>query len=102
MTMRNKGIPRRPSLHDPMRPPSPWPIILASALPFAVAIIGVILLTVMARAASPAEERCQQLREMDRAWKGVELTVEQRVIKARLVAWYRSNCGPRREKASVW
>jgi hypothetical protein len=90
--MRNIGIPRRPALRDPRRPISPWPIVFASALPFALAIIGVLALMVLARAAEPEPVRCQQLRDMATAWHGVPLNVAQQGAKRELIKWYVAHC----------
>ena len=87
--MRNIGIPRRTPLRDPFQPPSNHPLVWGCMVPFALAIALVLALTVFARA---EDERCQQLRDMARAWHGVPLSTSQRFAKRQLVLWYRLHC----------
>jgi hypothetical protein len=44
---------------------------------------------------SLADPRCQQLEALHAQYAGVELTVEQKVLKRKLVAWYQGHCGGR-------
>jgi len=39
-----------------------------------------------------AQDRCAQLRDLDREYRGTVLTEQQKVIKAKLVSWYKANC----------
>jgi hypothetical protein len=47
-----------------------------------------------------AQDNCQRLEALDRQYRGVALTPDQKVLKRRLVAWYRQNCGHRSRRAS--
>ena len=74
---------------------------MAVAVPvrhFARAFCAGILLSIVSTAAI-ADERCAQLIALDREYRGVVLTVEQKAIKVQLVAWYRANCGRSRLSA---
>jgi hypothetical protein len=46
-----------------------------------------------------ADERCGQLVRLNRQYRGVALTDEQKRIKVQLVAWYKENCGRRLRSA---
>jgi hypothetical protein len=46
-----------------------------------------------------ADERCGQLVQLNRQYRGVALTDEQKRIKVQLVAWYKENCGRRLRSA---
>ena len=46
-----------------------------------------------------ADERCAQLIALDKEYRGVTLTEEQKAIKVQLVSWYRANCGRSRLSA---
>jgi uncharacterized protein (DUF2336 family) len=56
------------------------------------------LLSIVATTAF-ADERCAQLIALDKEYRGVALTDEQKAIKVRLVSWYRANCGRSRLSA---
>jgi len=74
---------------------------MAVAVPvrlFAPAFCGGILLSMVATAAF-ADERCAKLVALDRAYRGVALTEEQKAIKVQMVSWYRANCGRSRLSA---
>ncbi len=45
--------------------------------------------------ARAADERCGQLVALNKQYRGVALTDEQKNLKVQLVAWYRENCGGR-------
>jgi hypothetical protein len=47
-----------------------------------------------------ADERCRQLEALNRQYAGVTLTSYQKDMKRQLVAWYKTNCGARREARS--
>ncbi|MEA2989931.1 MAG: hypothetical protein QOG83_2642 [Alphaproteobacteria bacterium] len=49
--------------------------------------------------ASLADQRCQQLEALNRQYAGVSLTTDQKMLKRRLVAWYKQNCSSRRADA---
>jgi hypothetical protein len=46
-----------------------------------------------------ADERCGQLVQLNRQYRGVALTDEQKRLKVQLVAWYKENCGRRLRSA---
>jgi hypothetical protein len=58
---------------------------------------GILLATVSTTAF--ADERCAQLIALDKEYRGVTLTTEQKAIKVQLVSWYRANCGRSRLSA---
>ena len=62
------------------------------------AFCAAILLSVVSTSAF-ADERCAQLIALDREYRGVALTDEQKAIKVQLVSWYRANCGRSRLSA---
>jgi hypothetical protein len=39
-----------------------------------------------------ADERCQQLVALNQQYKGVALTIDQKLLKVQLVSWYKANC----------
>jgi len=47
-----------------------------------------------------ADERCAQLVSLNKQYRGVALTDEQKQLKVQLVAWYKENCGSGRRSAS--
>ena len=48
-----------------------------------------------------ADDNCQRLEALDRQYAGVTLTSDQKVLKRKLVSWYKKNCGSvRRNTAS--
>jgi hypothetical protein len=57
---------------------------------------GLLLSTV---STASADERCGQLVRLNRQYRGVALTNEQKQIKVQLVAWYKENCGRRLRSA---
>jgi hypothetical protein len=59
-----------------------------------LALLGLVLCTGPTR--SFASENCLQLETLSQQYAGVELTVYQKQIKRRLVAWYVKNCHGRR------
>jgi hypothetical protein len=74
---------------------------MAVAVPvprFAPAFCAGLLLSVVVTNAF-ADERCAQLIALDKEYRGVTLTEEQKAIKVQLVSWYRANCG--RSRLSV-
>ena len=40
-----------------------------------------------------ADERCSQLVALNKQYAGAALTSEQQALKARMVSWYKANCG---------
>jgi hypothetical protein len=62
------------------------------------ALCAGILLSVVSTVAF-ADERCAQLIALDKEYRGVALTQEQKAIKVQLVSWYLSNCGRARLSA---
>jgi hypothetical protein len=62
------------------------------------ALCAGILLSVVSTAAF-ADERCAKLIALDKEYRGVTLTEEQKAIKVQLVSWYRANCGRSRLSA---
>jgi hypothetical protein len=56
------------------------------------AIVAMMMMTAFAQAAEPDAVRCQQLRDMARAWAGVQLTPQQEVAKKELVRWWYKHC----------
>ena len=74
---------------------------MALAVPvrrIAPAFCAGILLSIVATTAF-ADDRCAQLIALDKEYKGVTLTDEQKAIKVQLVSWYRANCGRSRLSA---
>jgi hypothetical protein len=74
---------------------------MAVAVPvrrFVPALCTGLLLCVVSTAAF-ADERCAQLVALDKEYRGVTLTEEQKAIKVQLVSWYRANCGRARLSA---
>jgi len=65
---------------------------------FAPALCAGILFSIVSTNAF-ADERCAQLIALDKEYRGVTLTEEQKAIKVQLVAWYRTNCGRSRLSA---
>ena len=65
---------------------------------FAPALCAGILFSIVSTSAF-ADERCAQLIALDKEYRGVTLTEEQKAIKVQLVAWYRTNCGRSRLSA---
>jgi hypothetical protein len=65
---------------------------------FAPVLCAGILLSVASTTAF-ADERCAKLIALDREYRGVALTEEQKAIKVQLVSWYRANCGRSRLSA---
>jgi hypothetical protein len=59
---------------------------------FAPAFCAGILLSAVSTTAF-ADDRCAQLIALDKEYRGVALTEEQKAIKVQLVSWYRANCG---------
>jgi uncharacterized protein YeaC (DUF1315 family) len=52
-----------------------------------------LLLSLVSTAGFAADERCAQLVALNKQYRGVALTDEQKDLKVQLVAWYRENCG---------
>jgi hypothetical protein len=65
---------------------------------FAPAFCAGILLSAVSTTAF-ADDRCAQLIALDKEYRGVTLTEEQKAIKVQLVSWYRANCGRSRLSA---
>src|SRR3954465_15463689 len=65
---------------------------------FAPALCAGILLSIVSTNVF-ADERCAQLIALDKEYRGVTLTEEQKAIKVQMVAWYRANCGRPRPAA---
>ena len=65
---------------------------------FAPAFCAGVLLSIASTTAF-ADDRCAQLIALDREYRGVVLTVEQKAIKVQMVSWYRANCGRSRLSA---
>ena len=65
---------------------------------FSPAFCAGILLSVVSTSAF-ADERCAQLIALDKEYRGVVLTDEQKAIKVQLVSWFRANCGRSRLSA---
>jgi hypothetical protein len=51
----------------------------------------------MTSSAALGNENCQKLEALAQQYAGVTLTSSQKVLKRRLVTWYKQNCGSRRE-----
>jgi hypothetical protein len=66
-----------------------------SRLRLAPALCAGLLFSFAATAAFAADERCDQLVALDKQYRGVALTSEQKQMKVQMVAWYKENCGPR-------
>jgi uncharacterized protein YeaC (DUF1315 family) len=64
------------------------------------ALCAGLLLAAAATSASAADERCQQLVALNKQYKGVALTSDQKELKVQLVAWYKSNCMKTRSAAA--
>jgi hypothetical protein len=47
-----------------------------------------------------ADERCGQLVRLNKQYRGVALTDEQKQLKVQLVAWYKENCGRRKLRSA--
>ena len=58
-----------------------------------------LFLAVAATTAS-ADERCQQLVALNQQYKGVALTIDQKLLKVQLVSWYKANCMKTRSAAA--
>lgn len=69
-----------------------WSLFCLIGRVFTLPIVVAVLVAPPARAAAPEPVRCQQLRDMARAWAGVPLTAEQKVAKRALVRWYAAHC----------
>ncbi len=69
-----------------------------SARLFAPVFWAGILLSVVSTTAF-ADDRCAQLIALDKEYRGIALTEEQKAIKVQLVSWYRANCGRSRLSA---
>lgn len=54
----------------------------------------------LASTAGFADERCAQLVALNKQYRGVALTDEQKGLKVQLVAWYKENCGRRNRIAN--
>ena len=52
-----------------------------------------LLLSFASTAGHAADERCGQLVALNKQYRGVALTDEQKAMKVQLVAWYKENCG---------
>jgi hypothetical protein len=65
---------------------------------FVPAFCAAILLSVVSTTAF-ADDRCAQLIALDKEYRGVSLTEEQKAIKVQMVSWYRANCGRSRLSA---
>jgi hypothetical protein len=59
---------------------------------------GLLLSTVSSPA--HADERCGQLVRLNKQYRGVALTSEQKQLKVQLVAWYKENCGRRKLRSA--
>jgi hypothetical protein len=57
------------------------------------------LLLAIASSAALGNENCQRLEALAQQYAGVQLTSTQKVLKRRLVAWYKQNCGSQRADA---
>jgi hypothetical protein len=52
-----------------------------------------LLLSFASTAGQAADERCGRLVALNKQYRGVALTDEQKTMKVQLVAWYKENCG---------
>jgi len=59
----------------------------------AYALCAGLLLSFASTAGHAADERCGQLVALNKQYRGVALTDEQKAMKVQLVAWYKENCG---------
>jgi hypothetical protein len=60
-----------------------------------VLALGAGLLLSIVSPPARADERCGQLVRLNKQYRGVALTDEQKQLKVQLVAWYKENCGRR-------
>jgi hypothetical protein len=58
-----------------------------------VLALGAGLLLSVVSSPGRADERCGQLVRLNKQYRGVALTDEQKQLKVQLVAWYKENCG---------
>jgi len=59
-----------------------------------------LLLAFASTAGFAADERCGQLVALNKQYRHVALTDEQKSLKVQLVAWYKENCGRRNRVAN--
>jgi hypothetical protein len=64
-----------------------------------VLALGAGLLLSIVSSPARADERCGQLVRLNKQYRGVALTDEQKQLKVQLVAWYKENCGRRLRSA---
>ena len=64
-----------------------------------VLALGAGLLISIVSSPARADERCGQLVRLNKQYRGVALTDEQKQLKVQLVAWYKENCGRRLRSA---
>jgi hypothetical protein len=54
----------------------------------------------MASTIAAANDNCLRLEALDRQYRGVALTPDQKNLKRQLVAWYKKNCGHSRRASA--
>jgi hypothetical protein len=59
------------------------------------------LLLSMASTVAAANDNCLRLEALDRQYRGVALTPDQKTLKRQLVAWYKKNCGHSRRASAA-
>ena len=71
-------------------------------------VILIVVLTLLSQAyaavlaagdAKADEAQCAQLRSLNQQYRGVVLSPSDKVAKAKMVSWYRSNCGKKSKGA---
>jgi hypothetical protein len=65
-----------------------------------VLALGAGLLLSVVSSPARADERCGQLVRLNKQYRGVALTDEQKQLKVQLVAWYKENCGRRKLRSA--
>jgi hypothetical protein len=65
-----------------------------------VLALGAGLLLSSVSSPARADERCGQLVRLNKQYRGVALTDEQKQLKVQLVAWYKENCGRKRLRSA--
>jgi len=56
------------------------------------ALVAGLFLAVALTQARAEDERCQQLVALNKQYRGVALTPDQKQLKVQMVAWYKENC----------
>ena len=74
--------------------------VMAFARRSALVLCAGLVLSSATTAAFAADERCAQLVALNKQYRRVALTDEQKSLKVQLVSWYKENCGRRNRIAN--